>query len=102
MSKNTKEALVQIIGAPVACASGVKDTWREIATWAAEQIHARFGDQARVEYFDLFDPACPPLPLGAQLPVVLVAGEVLSNGGKIAMPLIRRRLEALGVRPAEH
>lgn len=89
--------VVQIIGAPIACATGVKDTWREIAAWAAEQIHARFGDQVRVEYYDLFDPGCPTLPPGAQLPVIFVAGEVLSSGGKVALPLIRRRLEALGV-----
>lgn len=98
---DTEEVLVQIVGAPVACASGVKDTWREIATWAAGQLHDRFGDQVQVAYCDLFDPACPPLPPGAQLPVIIVAGEVLSNGGKVAMPLIRRRLEALGVRPTE-
>jgi len=96
---DTKDALVRIVGAPVVCASGVKDTWREIAAWAAGQIHARFGDQVQVEYFDLFDPACPPLPSGAQLPVILVAGEVLSSGGKIVLPAIRQRLEALGLRP---
>ena len=49
----------------------------------------------RVDYYDLFDPACPALPMGAQLPLVLVNGEVLSSGGKIAIPAIRRRVEAL-------
>jgi len=96
---NTREVVVQIVGAPVACANGAKDTWRELATWAARQLHDRFGDQVRVEYYDLYDPACPPLPPGAQLPVIMVAGETLSSGGKVAMPLIRRRLEALGVTP---
>jgi len=96
---DTREVVVQIVGAPVACANGVKDTWRELATWAARQLHDRFGDQVRVEYYDLYDPACPPLPPGAQLPVIMVAGETLSSGGKVAMPLIRRRLEALGVTP---
>jgi len=97
---DAKEVLVQIVGAPVACASGVIDTWREIASWAAGQLYARFGDQVKVKYCDLFDPDCPPLPSDAQLPVILVAGEVLSSGGKVAIPVIRRRLELLGVMPA--
>jgi hypothetical protein len=89
--------VVQIVGAPVACATGVKDTWREVAAWAGDQLRGRFGAAVEVQYFDLFDPACPPLPADAQLPLVLVNGEVLSSGGKIAIPAIRRRVEALGV-----
>lgn len=92
-------ASVSIVGAPIACADGVKDTWREIAQWAAGQIHARYGDQVEVRYFDLFDPTCPPLPSDAQLPVVLVNSQVVINGGKLAVPVIRQRLEALGVQP---
>lgn len=94
--------VVQIIGAPVACAEGVKDTWREVAAWAAGQLAGRFGEAIRVEYFNLFDPACPPLPPGAQLPLVLVNGETLSSGGKVSVPAIRRRLEALGIVPNGH
>jgi len=94
--------VVHIIGAPVACAEGMKDTWREVAAWAAGKLAARFSGSVRVDYFDLFDPACPPLPPGAQLPLVLVNGEVLSGGGKISAPAIRRRLEALGLRPDGH
>lgn len=96
---STPSAAVSIIGAPVACADGVKDTWRELAHWAAGQIHARFGEQVEVSYFDLFDPACPPLPPGVQLPVVLVNSQVVISGGKLAVPIIRQRLEALGVQP---
>ena len=99
MGENGKTALVQIVGAPVACSTGVRETWREIAGWAAGQMYARFGEQVRVEYFDLFDPDCPLLPPEAQLPLVLVNREVLSSGGKISVPAIRRRLEALGLRP---
>jgi hypothetical protein len=86
---------VQIIAAPVACAEGVKDTWCEIAGWAAEQLEKRFGEAVQVEYFDLFAAGCPSLPADAQLPLVLVAGEVLSSGGKISVPLIRRQIETL-------
>lgn len=91
------KALVQIISTPVACADGVKDAWRDVAQWAAGQLRTRFGEAVQVEYYDLFDLACPPLPLGVQLPVVLVNGELLSSGGKISIPTIRGRLEELGV-----
>ena len=93
---------VQIIGAPLACADGVKDTWREVARHAADQLSARFGDRVRVQYFDLFDADCPTLPDGAQLPLVLIEGEVLSSGGKISTPAIRKRIEALSVMPHDH
>ena len=86
--------VVQIIGVPIACAEGVKDTWRDVAKHAADQLIARFGDSVQVQYFDLFDPDCPALPAGAQLPLVLLNGEIFSSGGKISMPAIRKRLEA--------
>ncbi len=91
--------LVQIVGAPIACADGVKDSWREVSDWAAGQLKTRFGDAVQVKYYDLFDADCPSIPSGAQLPVVLVAGEVLSNGGKISIPSIRKRLETLQANP---
>ena len=94
--------LVQIIGAPVACAEGVKETWRDIARHAADQLRTRFGDSVQVRYFDLFDPACPALPTDAQLPLVLLEGEVVSSGGKISVPVIRKRLEALSVKTHAH
>ena len=86
----------------MACAEGVKETWREVAEWAAGQLAARFGESVQVQYFDLFDPASPPLPPGAQLPLVLVNGEVISGGSKISVPAIRRRLESLGIAPDDH
>ena len=88
--------IVQIIGAPVACADGCKDSWREVAAWAAEQLGKRFGATIQVQYYDLFDPNCPPLPADAQLPIVIVNGDVISMGGKISLPLIRKRLEECG------
>lgn len=89
----SQPVLVQIIGAPIACAEGVKDTWRDVAHWAAGQLKARFGDSVETRYYDLFDANCPPMPAGAQLPLVLVNGEVVSSGGKIAVPVIRRKVE---------
>ena len=95
-------AVVHIIGALVACAEGVNDTWRDVAKLAADQLIARFGDRVSVRYFDLFDADCPALPDGAQLPLVLLNDEVLSSGGKISVPAIRKRLEVLGIPPDGH
>lgn len=85
---------IQIIGAPISCADGVKDAWRDVAHWAMGQLEARFGEDVQVKYYDLFDADCPLMPADAQLPLVLVNGEVTVNGGKIAIPVIRRKIEA--------
>ncbi len=87
--------VVQIIGAPIACAEGIKDGWRETANWAARQLKVRFGDAVRVEYYDLFDPQCPPIPADAQLPLVLIAGQMISSGGKLPLPTMRKHIEGL-------
>lgn len=93
----TDPVIVQIVSVPIACAQGVQDRWRETADWAAAQLRVRYGDAVRVDYYDLFDPAAPPLPPQAQLPVVIVGGTVVSSGGKISVPAIRRHLETCGV-----
>jgi disulfide oxidoreductase YuzD len=90
---------VAIVGAPVSCGPEVKDVWRELSGWVAGQLDRRYGDAVRVEYYDLFDPRCPPMPPDAQLPLVMLNGEVLTSGGKLSLPMIRRAVEALGVRP---
>ena len=87
--------LVQIVGAPIACAEGTKDTWREVSAWAAGQLRTRFGDEVRVKYYDLFDADCPPMPANARLPLVLVDGEVLTSGGKISVLNLRRKIETI-------
>lgn len=87
---------VEIVGAPVACGTEVKDRWRELSGWIADQLRRRYGRAVLVEYHDLFDADCPPLPPGAQLPLVLVSDSVLSSGGKLNMPAISRAVEALG------
>jgi hypothetical protein len=87
---------VHIIGAPIACQDGIKETWREIAGWAAKQLRARFGEAVQVKYYDLFDPDCPSMPPDTQLPCVLVNGQVLSSGEKVSVPAIRKRLQELG------
>ena len=89
--------LVVIIGAPIACKEGVKDSWRAFAEWTEGQLKHRFGEGVQVKYYDLFDADCPPMPEEAQLPLVLVEGEVLSSGGKVSIPNIRKRIETLRI-----
>lgn len=86
---------VIIVGAPVACADGVKELWRDVAIWTERQLRARFGSQVITRYFDLFDPDCPPFPPDSQLPVVFVNEKVISSGGKISIPLIRKEIDSL-------
>jgi disulfide oxidoreductase YuzD len=86
---------VKIIGSPVACSEGVKELWRDVASWAAGQLQTRYGDQVITRYFDLFDPECPTFPAESQLPVVFVEEKLVSSGGKISIPLIRQEIESL-------
>lgn len=86
--------MVQIIGSLVACEDDVKDSWREVAAWVAGKLRTHFGEAVQVHYYDLFDDDCPLLPSDTKLPLVLVDGEVLSSGGKISVPAIRKHLEA--------
>jgi hypothetical protein len=88
--------LVQIIAKPVECKCGTLETWREATVWAAGQLSSRFGDAVRTEYYDISDADCPPVPPGAQIPVILVDGEPINSGGKVSIPAIRIRLEELG------
>ncbi|MBN2117264.1 MAG: hypothetical protein JW730_11870 [Anaerolineales bacterium] len=88
-------ALIQIIGAPIACKEGVKDSWRDVARWTEDQLKRRFGEAVQVRYYDLFDVDCLSMPNEAQLPVVLVNSEAIINGGKISIPAIRRKIESL-------
>ena len=90
-----KPVLVQIVGAPIACEEGVKNSWREVSAWAAGQLKTYFGDAVQVKYYDLFDADCPPVPTGSQLPVVLVNNEAVISGGKISIPMIRRKITAI-------
>lgn len=89
--------VVKIIGAPVACQDGIKESWREVADWAAGQISSRYGDRVQVRYYDLFDPQCPSLPPDRPLPIVFVDDTLISSGGKISIPLIRKAIDELGV-----
>ncbi len=87
--------LVQIVGAPIACKEGLKDSWREVSAWAARQLRTHFGDAVQVKYYDLFDADCPSVPTGSQLPLVLVEDEIVISGGKISIPILRSKISAI-------
>ena len=91
----SKPVLVQIVGAPIACEEGTKDSRREVSVWAAGQLKRQFGDDVQVKYYDLFDADCPPIPTGSQLPLVLVDNEPVISGGKISIPIIRSKINAM-------
>jgi hypothetical protein len=95
----SEPVFIQIIGAPIACSEGFKDAWRETAEWLAGNLKGWYGKAVWVQYYDLFEPDCPPLPPDSQLPVVLVNGDLLSSGQKLSVPAVRRHLDELGVRP---
>jgi len=98
---------VRIFGVPTACPTGATDAWRKAAAWARQQLTARFGEQVSVEYYDLFSPEMDRFPEvlalvaagQGQVPLVFVDGVLLSSGGKVSVPDIRRRLEAIGLQP---
>lgn len=91
----SKPVLVQIVGAPIACKEGVKDSWREVSAWAGRQLKTYFGETVQVKYYDLFDADCPPVPTGSELPLVFVNNEVVISGGKISIPVIRSKITAI-------
>jgi hypothetical protein len=91
----TRQVVIQIIGSLVACPAGVKDTWRELAELTRRQLDTRHKGFYSLEYFDLFDPGCPPLPPNAHLPYVTIAGEEFSSGGKLNIPAIRKKVAEL-------
>ena len=94
---------VRIFGVPVACGDVVADQWRHIADWTRRQLVRQFGGQVTVEYYDLFSPEMDRFPEvlalvregGSKVPLVYVDDELISSGGKVSVPAIRRKLEAL-------
>ena len=86
---------IEIIGSPIACKDGIKETWRDVADWTAGQLKSHYGDQVRVRYYDLFEPNLPAIPVYGALPIVLIDGLVISRGTKISIPLIRKKIQEL-------
>ena len=101
---------VRVFGVPTTsgCDCGTQaSTWREATEWIGGSLKAHFGEQIRVEYYDLFAEAPDTFPDVLELvargearpPLVFVGDELLSSGGRISGPAIRHRLEMLGFVP---
>ncbi|HHY76237.1 MAG TPA: hypothetical protein GX500_05605 [Firmicutes bacterium] len=93
---------VRIFGVPVVCSEGVADLWRNVANQAQGQLARRFGERVVVEYYDLMSPEMDRFPevlaqisSGAQVPLVYVNGELLSQGGKVSVPAIAKHISNL-------
>ncbi len=100
---------VRVFGVPTANCCGPQDAWRDTTEWVARSLTQQFGNQISVEYYDLFSEAPDAFPNvlelvargEAQPPLVFVGDQLLSSGGKISAPAIRRRLEAVGLAPVK-
>lgn len=91
---------VRVFGVRTANNCRPQDGWRDATEWVARSLKTRFGDQVRVDYFDLFFDGLEAFPKaidavaqGAQPPLVFIGDELFSSGGKISGPEIRKRLE---------
>lgn len=81
----------------------MEDAWRSTAAFAGHALRVRFGNQVSREYYDLFSTDMDRFPLvlalvaegHGQVPLVFIGDELLSSGGAISIPDIRRRLEGL-------
>ncbi len=97
--------VVRVFGVRTADACGARDGWREATDWLARALKTQFGDHVCVEYVDLFSEQADQYPVAVDLvsngrakpPMIFVGDELLSSGGKISGPTVRRRLEALGI-----
>ncbi len=96
---------VRVFGVPTASSCGPQDAWQDATSWIARSLKTQFGEQVCVEYYDLFSAALDAFPNvmelvargEAQPPLIFVGDELLSSGGPISGPAIRRRLETLGL-----
>jgi hypothetical protein len=115
--KEDSVVTVRVFGVPTTsgCDCGTKGgTWRDATEWVARSLKIQFGDQVRVEYFDLFLDVLDAFPHvmdvvargEAKPPLVFIGddqgylGELLSAGERISGPAIRKRVEALGLKAA--
>lgn len=99
--------VVRVFGIPAAPGCPADQTWEAVTRWMGERLAGRFGAQVQTEYVDLFGSAMTRFPEvtalvtggAASPPIVTVDGTVVSAGGKVSVPAVRKTLEALGLRP---
>jgi len=92
---------VRIIGVPSTCPDGIREPWRAVARLVANQLTARFGDQVIIKYHDLFSTEGLSWAerVDGNAPLVFVGDELLLAGDKVSVPVIRQRLESMGLQP---
>ena len=85
---------------------GATDAWQKAADTVRLRLTRAFGPAVEVMYYTASAPEINAFPqalalirLGnAPLPLVFIGEELFSTGGKLMIPKISRRLEALGLR----
>lgn len=95
-------AVVRIFTAPEAsCGAGM--TWAEAVKFIRDRVNRRFNGRVAVEHVEIFSQRSFEFPTvleaiqgGAQLPVVVVGDQIVSQGGKLSESPIARAIEALG------
>jgi hypothetical protein len=92
---------VLVFAAPDAsCAQG--QTWSAVTAYVGARLHKRFGERIAVEHVELFSArsfefpdALAAIERGAPLPVVVVDGRIVSQGGKLSERTIAAAVEVL-------
>lgn len=98
---------VRIVVAPdSACGHGM--TWSAACSFVGNRLRRRFGDSVGVEQIEVFSPRCFEFPAaiaalasGAQLPLVLIGDQMVSQGGKLSDRLIGDAVAAILAGPPE-
>lgn len=97
---------VRIVTAPDAACGGMK--WSEAVGLIRGRLARRFGEAVKIEHVTAFSPRffeladlAAEVEAGAELPIVLVSGAVVSRGGKISEPRIAEALRAAGATGVE-
>jgi len=98
----THAVTVRVFAAPDAsCGHG--PTWSSATAFMATRLRRRFSDQVVVEHVEMFTARSFEFPDvltaiqgGSPLPIVVVDGRIVSEGGKLPEPIIGRAVaEAL-------
>jgi hypothetical protein len=104
MADRFGQVVVRIFTAPEAsCGTGM--TWVAAVGFVRERLSRRFDGRVAVEQVEIFSQRSFEFPTvleairqGAELPIVLVGGRIVSQGGKLSESRIALAIEALGVR----
>lgn len=99
MGQETQTVVVSVIAASLG-SCGTKATWEEATDFVRRRMQERFPGHITVQYVELFSPesfAFSEAMQGIQeeryhVPVVLVDGEVVSEGKKLSEGLIARHI----------